>query len=133
MIAIKYSLFAVVAILLNLLAQYISFSNFYNIYIAMGVGTIVGLVAKYILDKKYIFDYVSKNTIDNARKFVLYTITGITTTVIFWLTELSFDIIFINNSAKYIGAIIGLSIGYFIKYFLDKKYVFNKSLHNSVT
>ena len=29
-----------------------------------------------------------------------------------------------NPNAKYIGAVIGLSIGYIIKYFLDKRFVF---------
>ncbi len=124
---IKYSFFSVIAILLNLLTQYISFALYTgvaSIYVAILIGTLTGLISKYILDKKYIFYHMSKNKIDDVKKFTLYTITGIITTAIFWLTELSFDVIFINNNAKYIGAIIGLSIGYFIKYFLDKKYVF---------
>ncbi len=49
---------------------------------------------------------------------------GIFTTIIFWGTEIGFNAIFENQNAKYIGAIIGLSIGYAIKYFLDKKFVF---------
>ena len=53
---------------------------------------------------------------------------GIFTTIIFWGTEIAFDVIFKSAGAKYIGAIIGLGIGYIIKYFLDKKYVF---IHNT--
>jgi len=46
------------------------------------------------------------------------------TTIIFWGTEIGFDVIFDNDNAKYLGAVIGLSIGYIVKYFLDKKFVF---------
>jgi len=48
------------------------------------------------------------------------------TTFIFWGTEIGFDAFFENENAKYFGAVIGLSIGYIIKYFLDKKYVFKR-------
>jgi len=49
---------------------------------------------------------------------------GVFTTIIFWGTEIAFDILFQDPNAKYLGAVIGLSIGYVIKYFLDKRYVF---------
>ena len=39
--------------------------------------------------------------------------------------DLAFNIPgFNNDNAKYLGAVIGLSIGYIVKYFLDKKFVF---------
>jgi hypothetical protein len=37
---------------------------------------------------------------------------------------MSFDYIFEDKNAKYLGAVIGLSIGYTAKYFLDKELVF---------
>lgn len=49
---------------------------------------------------------------------------GVFTTFIFWGFEIGFDLIFKTEMAKYIGAVFGLSIGYIIKYFLDKKFVF---------
>ena len=49
---------------------------------------------------------------------------GIFTTIIFWGTEIIFNTLSQSPYAKYLGAVIGLSIGYVIKYFLDKKYVF---------
>ena len=52
---------------------------------------------------------------------------GILTTIIFWVVEIGFDIIFKFDSAKYIGATIGLSIGYIAKYILDKNFVFKES------
>ena len=49
---------------------------------------------------------------------------GVFTTLIFWGFEITFDYIFNNENAKYAGAVIGLSIGYIVKYLLDKKFVF---------
>jgi len=124
MIAIKYSIFAIISSIFNLLFQYFSFLTYNGIYTAIFFGTLAGLVTKYILDKKFIFQHVSKDKRDNAKKFALYSFLGVFTTVIFWVTEIAFFIIFENPNAKYLGAIIGLSVGYVIKYFLDKKYVF---------
>jgi putative flippase GtrA len=88
------------------------------------MGTLAGLVAKYILDKKFIFYHTPKDKKDDAKKFALYSLMGIFTTIIFWATEITFDRVFEEPNSKYIGAIIGLSIGYVIKYFLDKRFVF---------
>ena len=113
--------------ILNLLFQYLSllvYDDLFSLYIAMFIGTIIGLVAKYILDKKYIFYYASKQKSDDAKTFILYSFVGVFTTIVFWGTEIIFDSLSDNPNAKYIGAIIGLSIGYFVKYSLDKKYIF---------
>ena len=129
MIVIKYSLFAAFSMLLNLLFQYLSllvYDGFANLYLAMFMGTLAGLVAKYILDKKYIFYHKPENKTQDAKKFVSYALTGVATTLLFWGTEISFDALFANDFAKYVGAIVGLSLGYVSKYFLDKKYVFNE-------
>ena len=45
-------------------------------------------------------------------------------TLIFWAFELSFDWLFEARYMRYVGAIIGLSIGYGLKYILDKQFVF---------
>jgi len=52
--------------------------------------------------------------------------------VIFWGFEIGFNYIFTNPQAKYVGAIVGLSIGYIIKYFLDKKFVFTEKKSESI-
>ena len=127
MLAVKYTLFAVISTLFNLLFQYFSFllySGFGSLYVAMFVGTLAGLVAKYILDKKYIFYHTPIDKKDDARKFALYSLMGILTSITFWGTEIAFNTLSPSPYAKYLGAVIGLSIGYLIKYFLDKKYVF---------
>ena len=127
MIAIKYTIFAAISTLFNLLFQYFSFLvyiGFGSLYVAMLFGALAGLVAKYILDKKFIFYHTPTDKKDNTRKFALYSLMGVFTTIIFWGTEIAFDILYQDPNAKYLGAVIGLSIGYVIKYFLDKKYVF---------
>ncbi len=127
MIAVKYAFFAIISTLFNLLFQYFSFgiyTEFGSLYVAMFVGTLAGLVVKYALDKKFIFYHVVEDKKDDAKKFGLYSLMGGFTTIIFWGTEIAFDTIFQDPNAKYLGAIIGLGIGYVIKYFLDKKYVF---------
>ncbi len=127
MTAIKYIIFAVISTLFNLLFQYFSF-GIYNgwgsLYVAMFLGTLAGLIVKYVLDKKFIFYHEVKNKKDDAKKFALYSLMGVFTTIIFWGMEIAFDHLSQDPNAKYLGAIIGLSIGYVIKYFLDKKFVF---------
>ena len=127
MLALKYTLFATISILTNLLFQYLSFqlySGFASLYLAMLIGTMTGLVTKYILDKKWIFHHSPKDKKDDAKKFIHYSVMGVFTTIIFWGTEIAFDYLFESPNAKYFGAIIGLCVGYVIKYYLDKNYVF---------
>lgn len=133
LLVLKYSFFALIATIINLFTQFISlaiYSQDFSLYIAMFFGTITGLIAKYILDKKYIFYYVVKDKKEDSQKFILYSIMGVFTTLIFWGFEIGFDYIFDSEIAKYIGAIIGLSIGYITKYFLDKKFVFKGNVCN---
>ena len=133
LLVLKYSFFALIATIINLFTQFISlaiYSQNFSLYIAMFFGILTGLIAKYILDKKYIFYYVVKDKKEDSQKFILYSIMGVFTTLIFWGFEIGFDYIFDSEIAKYIGAIIGLSIGYITKYFLDKKFVFKGNVCN---
>lgn len=132
-IALLYVLFALVATAANIgaqalwleiavllpLAQWLA-----TVPVSMAAGTLVGLVVKYILDKRYIFRFKVENAAHDSRVFVLYSVMGILTTVIFWGTELLFDRIFKTDFMRYTGGVIGLAIGYAAKYHLDKKYVF---------
>lgn len=126
-IALKYSLFAVLATLLNLTTQEVvvrTYDGAFTIYLAMAFGTLAGLVSKYLLDKNYIFQFITTSHREDLGKFTLYGLTGIATTAIFWGFELGFDAFIGGKTARYIGAVIGLSIGYGVKYRLDKRYVF---------
>jgi len=90
----------------------------------MFFGTLKGLIVKYILDKNYIFYFKVKSIKEDVVRFILYSIMGFFTTVIFWIFELTFNTLFPFDEAKYIGAIIGLTIGYITKYNLDKRFTF---------
>lgn len=126
-LAMLYSAFAIVATFCNILAQdicsYIYSGPFY-ILISIIIGTGVGLVIKYILDKKYIFKYKTQNAQHDGKVFILYTIMGIFTTIIFWGFEFGFHAIFATKEMRYMGGVIGLMIGYICKYYLDKRFVF---------
>ncbi|NLI58687.1 MAG: GtrA family protein [Clostridium sp.] len=133
-IPFKYTIFAIISTMSNLATQYIVdfaikdiISENYALYISMFFSTLVGLVIKYVLDKKYIFYYRTKTQTENAKKFILYSFMGVFTTLIFWGSEILFDKLFEHDMSKYAGAIIGLSIGYIVKYNLDKKFVFGKN------
>nr|WP_321454641.1 GtrA family protein [uncultured Cohaesibacter sp.] len=122
-----YVLFAALSIVANLAAQAITFrcySGQFSLVISMATGTLVGLVLKYILDKKFIFNFKSRSLIHDGGKFILYTIMGLLTTLLFWAVEFGFVYLFENESMKYVGATLGLVIGYTVKYNLDKRYVF---------
>ncbi len=127
----RYALFAVIATIFNLstqriilyLAPEISFVAA-NIIFAMVAGTFVGLVIKYVLDKKWIFYDPSDDVVSDGKKFSKYTMTGIVTTAIFWLSETGFWYVFETDFMREAGAILGLMVGYIVKYRLDKKFEF---------
>lgn len=124
----KYISFALIATILNLFTQYIFLKMYYGIgslYLAMFLGTLIGLVIKYILDKNCIFKYKINNKKEELKKIFLYSFLGIFTTLIFWSFEIAFDMIFEYDLAKYVGGSLGLALGYYLKYSLDKKIVFN--------
>lgn len=117
-----------ISIGVNVAVQFMAFlvySGAYALYTAMASGTAAGLIVKYLLDKRYIFFYLSKDRMDTARTFIRYTGTGVVTTALFWITEIGFDAVFQSASAKYLGAAAGLSMGYTLKYHMDKRMVFS--------
>jgi putative flippase GtrA len=126
-IALRYSLFALIATAANIGSQHLVVMidrSTLMLLFSVAVGTGVGLVVKYLLDKRYIFRYQTRDAAHNARTFTLYTTTGIATTAIFWGMEWLFHLLYATDSGRYLGGVIGLAIGYWIKYQLDKRYVF---------
>jgi len=125
---IRYSAFAIIASFTNLMAQRIILymSDTYIFFImAVAFGTFIGLLVKYVLDKYWIFYDMSKGVKAHSKKFMLYSIMGLMTTAIFWGFETIFWLIWKTDLIREVGAIIGLFIGYIIKFKLDKRYVFN--------
>lgn len=123
----KYSFFATVAGLTNILCQAVInhlYHGQFQVYISMAAGTLAGLSVKYNLDKRHIFYFQTRTVIHDGQKFLLYSVMGLITTCIFWSVELTFTFTFHLLVMRYLGAAIGLIIGYFLKYQLDKRFVF---------
>ena len=128
-LAITYAILALIATVTNIGAQdglLRLYSGPYAVSLSILVGTAVGLVVKYLLDKRYIFHFRAHNAAHDGQTFVLYTIMGLLTTAIFWGFEWGFHLAFESKEMRYLGGVIGLAIGYWIKYHLDKKYVFRQ-------
>lgn len=126
-LAINYASFALIATVANIGAQDLvirTYSGAFDILASVVVGTGVGLVVKYILDKRYIFRFQARSVAHDTQTFALYTVMGLVTTVIFWGFEFGFHHIFETKEMRYLGGIFGLAIGYLTKYRLDKRYVF---------
>ena len=126
-LAIKYLLFAFIAMFMNICLQEIIVRNYVGSYAILGsmlLGTAGGLLIKYILDKRYIFFFRTENLAQGTHAFILYTLMGVLTTCMFWGIEFTFHHLFGTKEMRYLGAVIGLSIGYLSKYHLDKRYVF---------
>lgn len=126
-LVLRYAAFAVVATVANLATQRVVLQvgdTGLHFAAAVGAGTLVGLVIKYLLDKRWIFHDVETGVRNHSRKFSLYTAMGLVTTAIFWGTETAFWLIWQTDMMRELGAVIGLSIGYVVKYNLDRRFVF---------
>jgi len=126
-LAINYAIFALIATVANIGAQDIViriYNGVFAVLVSVAVGTGIGLFVKYLLDKRYIFQFRARNVVHDGQTFVLYTVMGLATTVVFWGFEFGFHYLFETKTMRYMGAVIGLTIGYFAKYKLDKRYVF---------
>ena len=129
----RYISFAVLATIANLFAQRVILSNGNTVQgfvLAITVGTFIGLVTKYLLDKRWIFYDRSFGMKAHSYKFTLYTAMGIITTAIFWGMETVFWLVWKTDFMRELGAIFGLSIGYVVKFKLDSKFVFIDNLTN---
>ena len=126
-LGVLYVIFACIATVVNLVTQEFTGQIYpfaYPLAVSIFAGTLTGLITKYVLDKKYIFAYKTENQSKNMKTFLLYSSMSVITTIIFWATEFAFDAYFQTKTMRYVGAVLGLSVGYITKYQLDKKYVF---------
>jgi putative flippase GtrA len=126
-LAVIYFLIASIATVLNIGAQELTIRGYHGpqqVAISVLVGTAIGLGVKYVLDKIFIFGFRARNMMHDMRTFGLYTFMGVITTAIFWAFEFGFNSIFVSKDMRYLGGLIGLAIGYWIKYRLDRRFVF---------
>lgn len=126
-LAMTYAILALIATAANIGAQDLfirGYSGAFGVLLSVATGTGVGLVVKYILDKRYIFRFCARDVVHDSQTFALYTLMGLATTVIFWGFEFGFHYFFETREMRYLGGVLGLAIGYLAKYHLDKRYVF---------
>lgn len=126
---LRYTAFAVLAVVANLATQRVVLSGEADVAgtrfaFALGAGTLVGLVVKYVLDKRWIFYDETRGAKAQGRQFFLYSLMGVATTAIFWVTETAFWLIWGTDIARETGAVLGLTVGYITKYMLDRRFVF---------
>ena len=125
-IALRYALFAGIAIASNLLAQALVLSLYagaFAVPAAIAAGTVVGLLVKFQLDRRLIFYAPAAGVVSST--FLSYATTGAFTTIIFWGTEtLAYLVSGKQEWALFAGGLAGLVAGNIVKYRLDKRFVF---------
>lgn len=127
---LRYTAFAVLAVAANLATQRLVLAGGGDIdgarfVAALAAGTMVGLVVKYVLDKRWIFYDGTRGARAQGRQFFMYSLMGVATTAIFWVTETAFWLIWGTDLAREAGAVLGLFVGYVTKYLLDRRFVFH--------
>jgi len=128
-LAFTYAILALVATVANMGAQMASMlvhRGRFDVLLSMVLGTAVGLVVKYLLDKRFIFAFKARDMAHDGQTFLLYTVMGLFTTCIFWALEWAFHVWFDSAAMRYLGGVIGLAIGYYCKYRLDRRFVFRQ-------
>jgi putative flippase GtrA len=121
---ILYLLFAGVATVANLAAQELFLRLSGSLALAILAGTAAGFATKYVLDKKWVFADRYTTHSHELRKVTLYGAFSVVTTLVFWLFEVAFWMAWHTDIAKYTGAVLGLAVGYAIKFVLDRTFVF---------
>ena len=125
-IAFRYVLFAILSSLINFAVQELVVRGlpWAPLMASILAGTAAGFAAKYVLDKNWIFFDSSSSHKEEARKVGLYGLFSILTTIVFWSFEIAAWGIWQTDFAKYAGGALGLAIGYVVKYWLDRRFVF---------
>jgi putative flippase GtrA len=126
-IALKYAQIACVSTAVNVGCQatvIALYSGLWAVPISVLVGTAAGLPVKYLLEKRHVFGFRTAGVQQDARLFTIYTFFGVFTTGVFWLTEYLFHEAFGTDAMRYLGAALGLAVGYVLRYQLDKRFVF---------
>lgn len=129
MIALRYAAFALIATAVNLTTQYlciVAVAGPGSLSIALVFGTAAGLVTKYVLDNRWIFNDGDAGLQAHGRKFWFYTTTGMLTTALFWGMETTAAVLFRSHEAALLGGALGLALGYVAKFHLDRRFVFRR-------
>lgn len=127
----RYLISAVISVGANLLAQEAVVQAVPPAPLMLSIifGTGVGFLVKYVIDKTWTFRARYTDYATEARRMSLSAVFSVLTTIIFWTFEVLFFAIWGTAFAKYSGAVLGLAIGYFVKFLLDRKHVFKESAY----
>jgi putative flippase GtrA len=128
-IAMIYALVSALATAANIGTQAVSmwvYSGAYAVALSVLLGTAMGFPIKYVLEKKHVFAFKADNLGHDTRLFILYGFMGVFTTAIFWGIEFAFHRLFGTDGMRYLGGALGLTVGSYIKYHLDKRFVFKQ-------
>jgi hypothetical protein len=129
-VAAAYAAVAAIATAVNIACQALAILLYhgpFNVAASVIAGTAAGLPVKYLLEKRHIFGFEADDWAHDGRLFVMYVFLGIFTTLLFWGIEYLFHAAFRSDAMRYLGGAIGLALGSFIKYHLDKRFVFTRS------
>ena len=116
-----YFLFALLSAFVNIIGQHIFLNYYENLFLAVIVGSAAALFFKYILDSSIIFDASKQISLET---FLRYAFIGACITPIIWLVEVIFLNIFGTVFMRDVGAFLGIALAYYVKYEMDKRYVF---------
>ena len=116
-----YFLFALLSSIVNLIGQHVFLNYYENLFVAVIFGSAFALVLKYILDSSFVFD---GNGQINLKTFLNYAFIGACITPIIWIVEVIFLNIFGTVFMRDVGALLGIALAYYIKYEMDKRFVF---------
>jgi putative flippase GtrA len=128
-IFVRYVVFAVVSSFCNLVAQEMIVQTvpMAPLMASVLLGTGVGFFVKYLLEKRWVFLDGYEGHRAEIRKIVIYGLSGVATTLLFWSAELGAWSTWQTVEAKYVGAALGLGFGNWVKYRLDRRYVFART------
>jgi putative flippase GtrA len=128
MMFVRYVVFAIIATLANLATQeaVVRSAPVAPLTLSILMGTAVGFILKYLLDKRWVFDDGYSGYRQELQKITLYGVFSVITTLVFWGFEVAFWVIWHTDFAKYAGAVLGLAIGYAAKFVLDRTFIFKE-------
>ena len=117
-----YFLFALLSSIVNLIGQHVFLNYYENLFLAVVCGSAAALIFKYVLDSSIVFE---GNREINLKTFLTYAFIGACITPIIWIVEVIFLNIFGTVFMRDVGALLGIALAYYIKFEIDKRYVFN--------
>lgn len=92
--------------------------------LSMLAGTLAGPPFKYVLEKRFVFNYKSESLAHDGQLFASFMLTAGPATLVFWGVEWAFHVMYGSDAMRYLGGAIGLSLGAVLKYHLDRRFVF---------